>query len=99
MACFNLRNDYIGSLFAYKEMKSAFLKGIKEGFKDFSNLIVLVVNTVLLSVVYFIGVGLTSIFAKIAKKSFLDIKKTERETYWKDLDLKDESIDKYYRQF
>ena len=80
-------------------MKSVFLKGFGEGFKEFSNLIVLAVNAVLLSIVYFIGVGLTSIFAKIVGKSFLDIKKTKKETYWEDLNLKKEPIDKYYRQF
>lgn len=80
-------------------MKSTFFKGIEEGFKGFNNIIIALINSVLLSIVYLIGVGITSIFAKITKKSFLDVKNENKDTYWQDLNLKKETIEKYYRQF
>lgn len=76
-----------------------FFKGLIEGFKDFNSIVIMTVNFVLLSIVYIIGIGLTSIFAKIMKKNFLDIKKTNKDSYWEDLNLKKESFEKYYRQF
>ena len=70
----------------------------KKGMKGFGENITIIVNSVLLSLVYFIGVGFTSMFAKLIGKRFLDIKKN-RETYWDDLNLKKEDLKRYYRQF
>ena len=76
-----------------------FFKGFGKGVKEFGTGISTTVNTVLLSIVYIIGVGLTSIFAKIFGKHFLEIKRTKTKTYWKDLNLKKEPVERYYRQF
>ncbi len=76
-----------------------FLKGFKKGSKDFSYNITIIVNSILLSVVYLMGVGLTSLFAKLFNKHFLEIKSTKKDTYWSDLNLKKESFENYYRQF
>lgn len=77
-----------------------FLKGFKEGMRNFGYNITLIINSVLLSLVYIIGVGFTSIFAKLFRKQFLETKiSRKRETYWSDLDLKKKSIEEYYRQF
>jgi hypothetical protein len=77
-----------------------FLSGIKEGFKEFGENIALIVNSVLLSIVYFVGVGPTSLFAKLVKKSFLDVKiEKKSKTYWSDLNLKKRPEEEYYRQF
>ncbi len=77
-----------------------FFSGFKNGFLDFSELIARIVNSLLLSLVYFIGVGLTSIFAKIARKHFLETNSFKKKnTYWSDLDLKKRDIEEYYRQF
>ena len=76
------------------------LDGIKKGFKNYGENITVIVNSLLLSIVYFIGVGITSLFARILKKRFLDTKISEKEkTYWKDLNLKKKSLKEYYRQF
>ena len=81
-------------------MISKFLHGIKEGFKGFGENITIIVNSLLLSVVYFIGVGATSLFARILKKRFLDTKISKQaKTYWQNLDLKKKKFDEYYRQF
>lgn len=76
-----------------------FFTGFKEGLKDFSGNISIIVNTILLSLVYFIGVGLTSVIAKIFKKRFLQLKESKRESYWKNLNLKKKKMEEYYRQF
>jgi len=73
------------------------IKSFISGFKDFSNNLVVIVNTVLLSVVY-LAVGATSIAAKILRKSFLK-SATSGDTYWCNLDLKEKPIDDYYKQF
>ena len=75
-----------------------FFKGFHEGMKSFSNNISTIINFVLLSIVYLIGVGFTSIVAKIFGKHFLDMKK-KKDSYWHDLNLRRKSIEEYYRQF
>jgi hypothetical protein len=76
------------------------LKGFKRGLGLFGENISTIVNTLLLSVVYLIGIGLTSIFAKITGKVFLKMKLSSKvDTYWLDLNQKVKSDDEYYRQF
>ncbi|MBW6442528.1 hypothetical protein K0A97_01950 [Patescibacteria group bacterium] len=75
-----------------------FFNELTEGSKMFGELISEVVNLVLLSFVYFIGVGLTSIFAKISGKRFID-DKTTKESYWEELNLTTQPLKEYYRQF
>ena len=74
------------------------LIGFKKGVKGFGQNISMLVNTILLSVVYFIGVGLTFIFAKIFRKHFLELK-LKKDSYWSDLNLSKKKIEEYYRQF
>jgi len=77
-----------------------FIKGFKKGMGNFGHGIALVVNSVLLLIVYLVGVGFTFVFAKLFSKHFLDMKLSEkRESYWSDLDLKKKKIEEYYRQF
>ena len=81
-------------------MPKLFFIGLKQGFQDFGHFVTTIINSILLTVVYFIAVGLTSIIAKIFKKEFLDIKKKKNvSSYWKDLDLKKKPTKEYYRQF
>jgi hypothetical protein len=77
-----------------------FFSGFKKGLEGFGKNISLIVNSVLLTIVYLIGVGVTSIVAKLVGKHFLDKKMAkERSTYWSELDLKKKPIEEYYRQF
>lgn len=77
-----------------------FIKSFKIGFKEFGENIVFLVNSILLSIVYIFGVGITSIIAKLSKKTFLDTKIDKKaKTYWCDLNLDKKPIDEYYRQF
>ena len=75
------------------------IKGFKKGMGNFGQNIALIINTILLTFVYLIGVGLTSIVAKIFRKHFLEIRMSNKETYWNDLNLKKRPIEEYYRQF
>ena len=75
----------------------SFFKGVKKGTKDFGENISTLVNSLLLLIVYVIGVGLTAIVAKVMRKQFLDTKK--KDSYWNELNLKKKEMKEYYRQF
>jgi len=77
-----------------------FIEGFKEGQKDFGESIAIIINSVLLFLIYIIGVGLTSIAAKIFNVKFLDLEKNEHiESYWSELNLSEKPIQSYLRQF
>ena len=63
-----------------------FLKSYARGFQTFGLHVSTVVNFVLLLIVYFVGIGLTSLFGKAARKKFLDLN-PESKTYWTELKL------------
>ena len=80
--------------------KKSFLEGVKGGQKKYGESLAAIVNSILLSLAYFLGVGLTFIFAKLSKKHFLDLKlDRSRESYWEELNLDKERIESYYKQF
>ena len=81
-------------------MIKEFQKGLRKGFTEFGYNISLIVNTVLLTIVYVIGIGLSLIIAKMRGKQFLELELSkEQKTYWAELNLKKKSKEKYYRQF
>ena len=67
--------------------------------QGFGEHITVLVNSLLLCVVYLIGVGITSIIAKIFRKQFLDMQLKKEGSYWTTLDLKKKDKEDYYRQF
>ncbi len=71
-----------------------FFDGVKAGMALFGEHIAAVVNTILLSFVYVVGVGLTRVIAYATQKKLLD-KELGSATYWVDMDLEDEP----YRMF
>jgi hypothetical protein len=77
-----------------------FFKGMKEGQKKFGDNISVIVNTILLSIVYFLGVGLTSIVARLFGVKFLETKTNpEVKTYYETMENQDKKEESYYRQF
>lgn len=77
-----------------------FWKGFVQGSKGFGHVVTGIINFILLFFVYFIGVGVTSIFAKIFKKHFLKIRlKKDVTSYWEPLNLGKRSKEEYYKQF
>lgn len=78
----------------------SFFRGFKTGLSLFGQNITIIVNTILLFFAYFMGIGITALFAKMKGKTFLDLKVSKtQKTYWKDLNLEKKPIEKYYRQF
>ena len=77
-----------------KDMFNEFM----EGSKMFGEYISAIINLLLLSIVYFIGFGLTSISAKIFGKGFINEKAT-KDSYWEELNLTTQPFKEYYRQF
>jgi len=76
-----------------------FFRGFREGFKGFAFKVTDAINFVLLFFVYFIGVGITSIIAKIFGKHFLDLKFKDKKSYWVKRKLESRAIERYYKQF
>jgi len=79
---------------------SQLFHGLKKGMKDFGSCISTLINSILLTAVYLIGVGLTATVAKLKRKHFLDMELDKKsKTYWSELNLKKKPVDDYYRQF
>tara|TARA_Y100000310_G_C20622488_1_gene784122 strand:- start:362 stop:586 length:225 start_codon:yes stop_codon:yes gene_type:complete len=73
------------------------LKELKEGMKAFGNTLTTLINSILLFVVYLIGIGITSIIARIVGKKFLDTEK--KDSYWKEYAEMNKTKESRYRQF
>jgi len=75
------------------------LKSFKEGFEEFGSNITTIINVLLLTLVYLIGVGTTSLIAKLFKKKFIQTKTSKDKSYWKDLNIKKKPKEDHFRQF
>lgn len=73
-----------------------FIKSILE---PISKLVSTIVNFILLSIVYFIGIGIVSIPAKLFGKHFLELKKQNKSSNWHEHKVTKEPLEKYYRTF
>jgi hypothetical protein len=76
-----------------------FFAGFKTGMKEFGTNIGVIVNSILLLFVYLIGVGLTSLVAKLSGKRFLELKPGRKKSYWTKLDMKAGKLEDHYRQY
>ncbi|HLD41592.1 MAG TPA: hypothetical protein VJB06_01020 [archaeon] len=76
-----------------------FLEGFRKGFQEFGHNITLIINSTLLTPVYFLGVGLTSVIARLFGKKFLEKYIKKKGSYWSDLNLKKKKMEDHYRQF
>ncbi|UCC91401.1 MAG: hypothetical protein JSV39_03760 [Candidatus Aenigmatarchaeota archaeon] len=68
-------------------------------FKRFNFLVVKTINKILLSLVYFVGIGATSLLGKILRKKFLDINPKRKETCWIEIEDKEKTGEDYKRMF
>lgn len=87
---------------SFKEsIKMRFFDDFKRGMNSFGKIISTIINTLLLLLVYILGVGLTSIIARaLFRKEFLEEKISKNtKTYWSNLNLKGGPLESYYRQF
>ena len=76
-----------------------FFSGAKDGFREFSHTINNAVTFVLLLAVYIFGIGIVSIFSKLAGKHHLELKKTASKSSWHEHKVTKEPIEKYFRTF
>jgi hypothetical protein len=76
-----------------------FWLGFKEGLATFGLNIGSLVNFILLTVVYLVGVGPTAIIAKFLGKRFLALGFREKDSYWRKLSVDKRLKDSRYRQF
>jgi hypothetical protein len=69
------------------------------GMHEFGSLIAIIVNSLLLSIAYVVGVGPTTLISKFFGKKFLETRLTsESSTYWNDIEQKPIRMDDYFRQ-
>lgn len=74
-------------------------KIIIEYLKKFNLLISKMINTILLTIVYFVGIGITSIAGKIFRKRFLDMDLKGGESFWIEVEEKAKTREDYKRMF
>ena len=72
---------------------------IKNILEPIAKIISSVINFVLLSIVYFIGIGLVSISMKLFGKHFLELKKQNKKSNWHEHKVTKQSLEQYYRTF
>ncbi|MBW2968467.1 hypothetical protein KY362_08355 [Candidatus Woesearchaeota archaeon] len=76
-----------------------FFRGFKKGVKGFGQNVSIIVNSVLLFIVYLLGIGLPAVVGRLKGMRFLETELSKKNTYWSDLNLKKKRIGEYYRQF
>jgi len=77
-----------------------FFNGVYEGSKLFGYSAANIINSILLAVVYFVGVGPVSVIGRLLGKRFLDLEKDITPgSYWKERKQEKLSKDDHYRQF
>lgn len=73
-------------------------KKLKQGFLFIGETVQKVINFILLFLVYFIGVGITSLIGKLSRKSFLFIF-GDKNSYWDVNKIRKESMEESKRLF
>ncbi|QQG39505.1 MAG: hypothetical protein HYS81_03930 [Candidatus Aenigmatarchaeota archaeon] len=76
-----------------------FATGFKSGFQGFGHFVSDVVNFVLLTFVWLIGIGPASVLGKFTGKKFLDMELVMRESYWVAYVVKTEPLESYEKQY
>lgn len=67
---------------------------------SFGHMVATLVNSILLTVVYIVGVGFTTLLFKLKGKKALDMKlDAQKKSYWKDLNLSKKEEDEYFKQY
>ncbi len=81
-------------------MEKIYFASVKDGMMFFGERTSAVVNAVLLTGVYILGVGSMSLLAKIIGKKFLELDTdVTRESYWVKKIEPPEKLQRYFRQF
>ena len=84
----------------YKSRSAVILGKLISGFQSVSSTMTKVVNFILLSITYFIGIGSIWIISNITKKYFLNLNpKKNTDSYWQKSNMGKEDKKSYYHQF
>lgn len=77
-----------------------FFGDLKEGSKKYGEEVAFLINCVLLSFAYLVGVGLTWIVARVFHKRFMALAPEPSKTsYWEKSTMSERKKEEYYRQF
>lgn len=77
-----------------------FIKGFRKGFREFGYSVSNVVNFVLLFIVYFTVLGITSIIGKLNGKRFLSLKsERNKKSFWTKRSLEKKTLEDHFKQF
>lgn len=79
--------------------KLKFFEGFKDGFRSFPYTVTNIINFVLLLVVYIFGIGIVAIISKLFGKHYLDLKKTQNRSNWKEHKVTKQPLEDYCRTF
>lgn len=80
-------------------MLKKILNTIKSILEPVAKTISSIVNFILLALVYFISIGLVSMFMKLFRRHFLDLKKQNKESNWHEHKVTKQPLRDYYRTF
>jgi len=76
-----------------------FLEGFGHGFKSFGAIIANIVNTILLVLIYFIGVGIAALIVKLTRQELMSVEKKKISSYYKSNKPEKQSIEDFYKQY
>ena len=76
-----------------------FLLLIWAGWKKFAHALGIVNTTILLSISYFVIIGLVSVFSRVFGADFLDKRRRKKNSYWHKREPLDTSLEACRRQF
>lgn len=78
---------------------TSFLYNFRSGMEAFGRRVNIVVVSIALMIVYFVGVGVIHFLGRLFGKRFLFLRPSMKvSSYWMDI-VKNDDIKKYYRQF
>lgn len=76
------------------------IKAFKQGLTEFGLNFNALINLIILTFVYFLGIGLSSIISKVMEKHHLDLKISKnRKSYWVKVDTDSKNISDFLRQY
>jgi hypothetical protein len=77
----------------------SFFKGVQSGMKLFGECTSALVNAILLSVVYLVGIGLSRLLAPRSHREMMEPPSKRSRSYWRSMRAEKRSLDEHYRQF
>lgn len=76
-----------------------FLDGFRHGFKSFGMIVTNIVNTVLLLLIYFVGVGFAALITRITSQKLMSVEKKKTNSYYKVNKTEKQNIEDFYKQY